>query len=220
MGKFWNKMFNIKEEINNRYIVKVYTICLIKFKFKTKKEIPLPDYIQIGKHTYGFNFNNVLYHSATGKEKLIIGNYCSIAPNVQFVVASEHSYKTISTYPFKVKRMGEEFEASSKGDIIIGDDVWIGLNSIILSGVTIGQGAIIAAGSVVTKDVPPYAIAGGNPAKIIKYRFEPKIVEKLVNFDFSKLTEEKIKQLGHRLYEEITPENADKLLEEFSSDVQ
>ena len=109
----------------------------------------------------------------------------------------------------------ENFEAKSKGDIIIKDDVWIGTNAIILSGVTIGQGAIIAAGAVVTKDVPPYAIAGGNPAQIIKYRFEPEIIEKLKKFDYSKLTEEKIQKLGLKLYKEITKENVDNLLNEF-----
>ena len=149
--------------------------------------------------------------------ELIIGNYCSIGPDVRFIVSSEHPYKGISTYPFKVKMLDYKAEAKSKGDIIVKDDVWIGLGSIILSGVTIHQGAIVAAGSVVTKDVPPYAIVGGNPAKIIKYRFEPNIIEKLVKFDYSKLTKEKIKTLGEKLYTEISEQNIDRLLEEFSN---
>ncbi len=203
---------------------KVICILGLKIKFKIKEnveitkenmEISMPFYCSVGKHTYGFNKNNVLFHSESQKERLIIGDFCSFAPNVAFILASEHSYKGLSTYPFKVKILGEDFEAQSKGDIVIKDDVWIGLNSIILSGVTINQGAIVAAGSVVTKDVPPYAIVGGNPAKVIKYRFEPEIIEKLVKFDYSKLTEEKIKILGEKLYTEITKDNIDELLKEF-----
>ena len=101
----------------------------------------------------------------------------------------------------------------------IGHDAWIGAGAIILPSVKVGEGAVIGAGSVVTKDVAPYAIVGGNPAKVIKYRFEPEIIAKLLNFDFLKLTDEKIKQLGTRLYTEITPENVDKLLDDFSSNV-
>jgi serine acetyltransferase len=108
--------------------------------------------------------------------------------------------------------MGEECEATSKGDIIIKDDVWIGANAIILSGVTIGQGALIGAGAVVTKDVPPYAIVGGNPAKVIKYRFSEKVIKKLLEFDFSKLDQNKIKTNIEALYKNITDENVDDVL--------
>ena len=169
--------------------------------------------ILVGKATYG-PIDAVF--SGTGDEKLIIGNFCSIANGVKFLVSSEHSYKGLSTYPFKVYYLGYELEATGKGSIIVKDDVWIGANALILSGVTIGQGAIIGAGAVVTKDVPPYAIVGGNPAKVIKYRFEPEIIEKLVKFDFSKLSEEKIKVLGEKLYTEITKDNIDDLIKVFS----
>ena len=169
-------------------------------------------YVEVGNHTYGTI--DALF-DGPNENKLKIGSFCSIARNVQFIVASEHPYKGISTYPFKVKILGEEKEAGSKGDIILKDDVWIAQGAKILSGVTINQGAIIAAGSVVTKDVPPYAIVGGNPAKVIKYRFEPEIIEKLVKFDYSKLTEAKIKSLNYLLYEEITKDNVDKIIEEF-----
>ncbi|WP_461248799.1 CatB-related O-acetyltransferase, partial [Treponema sp. R6D11] len=128
--------------------------------------------------------------------KLIIGNYCSISPGVQFLLGGEHRTDSISTYPFLVQCFGHEREAGSKGDIIIGDDVWIGLNAIICTGIKIGQGAIVAAGSVVTKDVEPYAIIGGNPAKLIKYRFEESIRKKLLVTDITKMfdnfTEENI----------------------------
>lgn len=204
---------------NKNYINETFDNCINNETVKDNANNNYPKYCSVGKHTYEFNINNVEYFSTTGKEKLIIGDYCSIGPDVRFIVASEHQYKGLSTYPFKVKILGEDFEAQSKGDIIVKDDVWIGLNSIILSGLTIGQGAVVAAGSVVTKDVPPYAIVGGNPAKVIKYRFEPEIIEKLLQFDYSNLTEEKIQILGEKLYTEITKDNIDELLKEFQADV-
>ena len=168
-----------------------------------------------GKNSYGII--DVLIHSKES-HKLYIGNYCSIAPNVLFIVASDHNYKTISTYPFKVWIAGDDAEALSKGDIIVKDDVWIGANSTILSGITINQGAIVAAGSVVTKDVPPYAIVGGNPAKIIKYRFSETIIQKLLKIDYSKLSDEKIMSNLENLYTEITEDNADDILNQLFSD--
>lgn len=177
-------------------------------KHKNNKHI----FFEIGKYTYGFNPNNVLIHSLEKKEKLFIGNFCSIAPNVYFILASDHPYKYLSTFPFKVKVLEQDGEAISKGDIVLKDDVWIGINSIILSGVTINQGAIVAANSVVTKDIPPYAIVGGNPAKIIKYRFEPEIIEELIKFDFSKLNKNNIKLLEKELYTKLTKNNINDIL--------
>lgn len=168
------------------------------------------DHVYVGNYTYG---NIDVYHSGNGDEKLIIGSYCSIAPNVTFLLASEHFYKGLSTYPFKVKFLGYENEAGSKGSIIVEDDVWIGYGATIFSGVKIGQGAVIGAGSIVTKDVPPYAIVAGNPAKILKYRFEPQIIEKLCCFDFSMMGKEAVQNLSTYLYTEITVDNVDEILE-------
>ena len=96
--------------------------------------------------------------------------------------------------------LGESLEGTSKGDIIVADDVWIGYRATILSGVHIGQGAVIAAGAVVTKDVPPYAIVGGVPARVIKYRFPEEMVGELMRIDYSKLTEEMVREHIEDLY--------------------
>jgi acetyltransferase-like isoleucine patch superfamily enzyme len=133
--------------------------------------------VSVGKKTYG-GLNVIDY--STADNKLIIGSYCSIATNVLFLLGAEHQYNGISTYPFKVKCFGYEMEGVSKGDIVVGDDVWIGTNAIICCGVNIGQDAIIATGAVVTKDVEPYAIVGGNPARVIKYRFAEEYRRKLL----------------------------------------
>ena len=132
---------------------------------------------------------------------LNIGCYCSIANNVTFLLGKEHYTNHISSYPFKVMALDlGGLEAISKGDIIIDDDVWIGYGTTILSGIHISQGAVVAVGAVVTKDVPPYAIVGGVQAKVIKYRFEPEMIEELIKVDYSKLTKEQIEQHIDELY--------------------
>jgi acetyltransferase-like isoleucine patch superfamily enzyme len=140
--------------------------------------------VLVGKKTYGVL--NVTDASPLDT-KLQIGNYCSISPGVRFLLGGEHQIDSISTFPFKVKCFGYDYEAGSKGDIVVGDDVWIGTNAIICSGVKIGQGAIVAAGAVITKDVPPYSIVAGIPAKVIKYRFNQDIIDKLLSIDLIKL---------------------------------
>lgn len=132
--------------------------------------------ISVGNGTYG-EIDIKTYGGQNSNLK--IGNFCSIANDTVFLLGGEHDYNKISTYPFKSKFFKEP-ESKNKGDIIISDDVWIGYGSTILSGVTIGQGAIIGAKSIVTKDVPPYAIWAGN--MVVKYRFEENvrdIIEKL-----------------------------------------
>lgn len=157
--------------------------------------------VEIGKNTY-CAVNLVDYSPADTKLK--IGSYCSIAGGTVFLLGGEHNLKTISTYPFKVKLFGEEKEAGSKGDIVIKDDVWIGQNAIICSGITIGQGAVIAAGAVVTKDVEPYAIVGGNPAKLLKYRFDEKLIKKLCSIDIVSLFDKFSKTDMSLVYEDLT----------------
>lgn len=149
--------------------------------------------IQVGDYTIyddfvndprDFQRNNVLYHYPINHERLIIGKFCSIACGAKFLFNSaNHTQRSLSTYIFPVlfeewgldvERIPEAWD--NKGDIIVGNDVWIGYESVILAGVTIGDGAIIAARAVVTKDVPPYAIVGGVPARLIRKRFsDPEI---------------------------------------------
>ena len=159
--------------------------------------------VKVGNHTYGGL--NVLNCT---NNKLVIGSYCSIAKQTAFILGVDHRMGSVSTYPFKKLMLHGEQEAISKGDIIIGDDVWIGYGAIILSGVHIGQGAAIAAGAVVSKDVPPYAIVGGVPAKIIKYRFSEPVCRQLERIDFSKIDDEFVEKHISQLYEEID-ENTD-----------
>ncbi|SFR01419.1 transferase hexapeptide (six repeat-containing protein) [Enterobacter sp. kpr-6] len=141
--------------------------------------------VQVGKMTYGS-----LYVLEWGNplERLEIGHYVSIAGNVTFVLGGNHSTLGMTSFPVSAKKnLNKIIDASTKGPIIINDDVWIGCNVTILSGVEIGRGAVIAAGSVVTKDVPPYAIVGGNPAKTISMRLTPQQIEYANQIDFSTL---------------------------------
>ncbi len=143
------------------------------------------DKVKVGKFTYG----DLHIQSQNDEgEGLEIGHYCSIARGVCFLLGGNHYYKRFTTYPFKAIFIGDHIiETTTKGKIIVGDDVWIGVEAFIMPGVKIGQGAVIAAKSVVTKDVPPYAIVGGNPATIIKYRFSDEVIEKLLQIDFSEI---------------------------------
>ena len=134
-----------------------------------------------------FEKNNVLYHYPINHDKLIIGKFCSIACGAKFLFTSaNHTQTSLSTYPFPIffEEWGLDVQNitsawDNKGDIVIGNDVWIGYETVILSGVTIGDGAIIGSRAVVTKDVPPYTIVGGVPAKTIRKRFSDDDIEAL-----------------------------------------
>ena len=159
------------------------------------------EHVLIGKGTYG-ELNVVDFG---GNAKLIINNYVSIAQHVSFILNAEHYTDHISTYPFKVKILRtQNTESFSKGNIIVDDDVWIGYGATIMSGVHIGQGAVVAAGAIVTKDIPPYAIVGGVPAKIINYRFEDAIIKELLKVDFKMIDEHLISTYQDDLYEKLT----------------
>lgn len=138
--------------------------------------------LSVGKSSYGtlnISMNN------NESEALFIGSYCSISNSCKFLLGGEHNYNYISTYP--ISEMQGKSSAKTKGPIVIHDDVWIGDNVLILSGVEIGQGAVIGAGAVVASNIPPYAIVVGNPAKVIKYRFDGSVIKKLLSINFSEL---------------------------------
>ena len=135
-----------------------------------------------------FERNNVLYHYPVNHERLLIGKFCSIACGAKFMFnCANHSLKSLSTYTFPLFYEDWDLEKAdvasawdNKGDIIIGNDVWIGFEAIVMAGVRIGDGAIVAARAVVTHDGPPYTIVGGVPAKVIRKRFDDKVIQKLV----------------------------------------
>lgn len=155
-------------------------VCFIKNTVKN------PD-IVIGDYTYhddpedseGFE-RNVLYHFPFIGDKLVIGKFCAIARGVKFVMnGANHKLSGLSTYPFQIfgggweKVMPKPGELPYKGDTVIGNDVWMGYEALVMPGVRIGNGAIVSSRSVVVADVPAYTVVGGNPAKVIRARFEP-----------------------------------------------
>ncbi len=135
-----------------------------------------------------FEQNNVLYHYPVNGDRLIIGKFCSIACGAKFLFNSaNHSLASLSTYPFPIfyEEWGLNIQDvaaawDNKGDIVIGNDVWIGYEAVVLAGVTIGDGAVIGARAVVTKDVPPYAVVGGVPARLIRRRFPDDTISALL----------------------------------------
>ena len=149
-----------------------------------------------------FEKNNVLYHYPINHDKLKVGKFCSIACGAKFLFNSaNHALKSLSTYPFPI--FFEEWELDvrnitsawdNKGDIVIGNDVWIGYEAVIMAGVTIGDGAIIGTRAVVTKDVPPYTIVGGVPAKQIRKRFSEEVIAYLLDLKWWDWPIEKISQ--------------------------
>lgn len=158
------------------------------------------DKVSVGQATYGpLNIQEWGHPD----EHLTIGHYVSISEGVTFLLGGNHPYQGITTFPVKVKFLGHAKEAQTKGAITVGDDVWLGHNAMIMSGVTIAQGAVIAAGSVVTRDVPPYAIVAGNPARVIKYRFPDSNIQNLLKINYAFITPEHLAELGLDLYKAI-----------------
>lgn len=157
--------------------------------------------MSFGKYTYG----NPEIKWENSNAKLIVKNFCSIASNVKIYLGGNHRVDWVSTYPFghihqnKFNNFNGEGHPSTKGDVIIGNDVWIGDNVTIMSGVTIGDGSIIANNSHVVKDVEPYTLVGGNPAKFIKYRFTKEQIEKLLEIKWWDWDDEKINEFSPAL---------------------
>lgn len=164
-------------------------ICFIK------NVITAPNVV-VGEYTYyeddvaptDFDRKNVLYNNPDFGDRLVIGRFCAIGADTKFIMGpANHSMSTVSSYPFSLfgGRWADKARPAleltpRKGDTVIGNDVWIGRRSVIMPGVKIGDGAIVAASSVVTKDVPPYTVVGGNPAKFIRRRFGDRLTALLL----------------------------------------
>lgn len=177
-------------------------VCFIK-NFVKKSNIIIGDYTYYDdpENPEDFEEKSVLYNYDFLGDKLIIGRFCAIATGVKFIMnGANHKIKSFTTYPFGIFGKGWEEgipkieDLPYKGDTIIGNDVWIGYDTLVMPGIKVGDGAIIAAKSVVTKDVEPYTIVGGNPAIEIKKRFDNEVVQMLIklkwwNWDIKKVTE-------------------------------
>ncbi|KAA3439239.1 CatB-related O-acetyltransferase [Rufibacter hautae] len=176
-----------------------HRLCFLK-NIITRPNIVVGDYTYYDDFEDVYNFEkNVKYHFDFIGDKLVIGKFCMIASGVSFIMnGANHLTEAISSYPFAIFGNGWEGAMQgksypSKGDTEVGNDVWIGHKATIMAGVKIGDGAIIAAHSVVTKDVEPYTVVGGNPAKEIRKRFPQEQIQKLLdlqwwNWDIDKIT--------------------------------
>lgn len=171
---------------------------------------PRLEHVRMGHGSYGVTPAHVW--GATQSAPVVIGNYCSVAATAYFLCHMEHPLATPSTFPFKTLLWQEppmlgglNADAITRGPITLGHDVWVAHGAIILSGVTIGTGAVVGAGAVVRKDVPPYAIAAGNPARVVRSRFPPDVVEKLLASQWWTLKPEDLRPLRDHLYSEDVP---------------
>lgn len=163
------------------------------------------DKVRVGEKTYG-TLNIMSYNN--NEEKLEIGSYCSIAGEVKFLLSGEHDYRCFTNYPFQI--LNHNIGSSiSKGKIVVQDDVWIGFGAIILSGVTLGKGCVVGAGSIVAKSIAPYAVFYGG--QVIKYRFSKSVVDRLIDLDLSKIEKIKRENLDKYLYN-ITEDNIDEFI--------
>lgn len=186
--EFWHKIRNIQPP------PRVYSS-----RAKFLKQYPT---YKLGAGTYGLPIVLDWKEGTT----LEIGSYCSISRNVQIFLGGIHRTNWVSTFPFpkfypEHENLISEF-GITKGNVIIGSDVWLCRNCTIMSGVTIGHGAVIATGAIVTKDVPPYAVVAGNPAKVIKFRFDQTTIDKLLKTEWWSWSENEIRGITHLMCKE------------------
>jgi virginiamycin A acetyltransferase len=212
-----NLIVHLKRKVDS--LVNDYKVSRMAFKWRRLNRhnktfaagfFPI-DRVTVGKHSYGML--NVSTFCDCADEKLIIGNYVSIADKVTFILGGEHQINMYTTFPLRAyfTRINNNKDSMSKGPIIIEDEVWLGYGAIILSGVRIGRGAIVGAGSVVTRNIPPYSIVAGNPARIIRYRFSETVIEKICGISLSEIPEKNI--IGNLdIFNEPVEDN-DKLIE-------
>lgn len=196
-----------------------YTDKIAYFTVKADGNMPMPDeqeptYTMVTFGNMSYMVGGTIQSSTPAQVHMLVGNYCQIAHNTTFEMGLNHAFSGVTAYPFGnvwgysrediIKR-----SLANRQQLIIGHDVWIGGNANIIKGVKIGNGAIIGTNSVVTKDVPPYAIVGGNPAKIIRYRFSPEIIEALDKIKWWYWPLEKVKANRHYM------ENVEEFIKKF-----
>lgn len=168
--------------------------------------------MEVGRHTYGQE--HISQYQWNEGAKIQIGSFCSIAENVKIFYGGDHQTSWASTFPFDIKFNIGPKSTKTKGDVIIGNDVWISHGVTIMSGVKIGDGCIIAANSHVVKSFEPYSLIGGNPAKLIKYRFDKEIIDSLMILKWWELDDETIKRIAPQLCEPPKYDMLQKLIQE------
>ncbi len=183
------------KQLGQRLFAQIYVFLRRQDKYLKHRTLIEQGLLVIGRNTYGTPIVDVYRGS---ERKVSIGSFCSISRGVVIVTGGVHPVNWVSTFPFRAQwhLPGAYADGipTSDGDIVIGSDVWIGTEAMILSGVTIGDGAVIAARSVVTRDVPPYAIVAGVPARIIRYRFDQCIIDQLLEIKWWEWDDEQIRQ--------------------------
>jgi len=158
----------------------------------------LPPGVTVGRHSYGFGpaTFRIFMHGA----RIEVGSFCSFGPEVRLLAGSEHITSRVSTFPFNAlifaPEAGNEREAIDRGVTRVGHDVWLGLGSMVLSGVQVGHGAVIGAGTVVSRAVPPYSVVVGNPARLIRYRFPEATRRQLLELRWWDWPDETIRELN------------------------
>jgi len=176
--------------------------------------------LTIGQHSYGHKF---FIHWENENCKVKIGRYSSISQNVHFFAGQEHNTHWTTSYPFShLPTEWPELRSitghpASKGNIVIGNDVWIGSGAMIRSGVTISDGAIIGMGAIVTRDVLPYAIVAGNPAKLVRFRFSKTIIEQLIQLSWWNQPPEIIREIAPKLCQPLNEESLQELICQIAS---
>ncbi len=174
------------------YPMKDYDKLVFLKPFVKTSNIIVGDYTYFDDRRYGpehFEEYNVLYNYDLLRVKLIIGKFCALAAETKFIMTGNHKLDAISTYPFPIFQCGWESvyqvaDLPVRGDIVVGNDVWFGYDSLVMPGVKIGHGAIIGTRAVVVKDVPPYAVVAGNPGKMVKMRFDEKTIQRLLHISW------------------------------------
>jgi acetyltransferase-like isoleucine patch superfamily enzyme len=187
-------MENLKYLIQ-KWFAEIFIFFQTQNQFFSYNQLVKCGFLEVGRYTYGVPDVHVFRGS---ESKVVIGSFCSIAGGVKILTGGIHPAGWVSTYPFRIKwQLPNAYTdglPTSKGDVVIGSDVWISSDCIILSGVNIGHGSIIASGAVVTKDVAPYAIVGGVPAKLIGWRFDQETIRQLLAIRWWEWSDEAILQ--------------------------